>query len=120
MCTDVCFDFISLDGPCVCVSVQQASQQLISSQLTSPPSPSPSLLSPLRVPGQEAAVVQQGFLHVDAPVLLRAHDVAVVTPPQLHRLVEVGCGALQRETVTAENQLPLGWDELEEDRKSVV
>lgn len=49
----------------------------------------------MRVPGEQAAVVKQGFLHVDTPVLLRGHNVAVVTPPQLHRGVQVGGGALQ-------------------------
>lgn len=78
---------------CGCASGQQAGRQLISAQLTPP---SPLLRSPLRVPGQQAAVVKQGLLHVDASVLLRAHHVAVVAPLQLQRLVQVGGGALQR------------------------
>lgn len=58
--------------------------------------------------------MKQGFLHVDAPVLLRGHSVAVVTPSQVHRLVDVGGGALQGEPVSTKNQLPLRRDELEE------
>lgn len=58
--------------------------------------------------------MKQGFLHVDAPVLVRGHDVAVVTPPQLHRPVQVGGGALQGQTVSTKDQLSLGGDELEE------
>lgn len=56
----------------------------------------------------------QGLLHVDAALLLRGDHPAVVAPPQLHRLVQVGGGALQRQTVPAEHQLPLRGDELEE------
>lgn len=58
--------------------------------------------------------MKQGLLHVDAPVLLRVHDVAVVTPSQLHRLVQVGGGALQGQAVSTKNQLSLGGDKLEE------
>lgn len=65
-------------------------------------------------PGEQAAVVEQGLLHVDAALVLRGHDLVVVTPPQLHRRVQVGGGALQGEPVPAENELPLGGDELEE------
>lgn len=58
--------------------------------------------------------MEKGLLHVDAAVLQRGHGAPVVKPPQLHRRVQVGGGALEREAVPAEDQLPLGGDELEE------
>lgn len=70
--------------------------------------------SPLCVPGQQTAVVEQCLLHVDASVLLCDHDVTVVTPPQLHWQVHVWGSALQRQAVSTKDQLPLGGDELEE------
>lgn len=66
------------------------------------------------VPGEQAAVMLQGLLHVDAPLLLRGCNPAVVVPPQLHRLIQVGRSTLQRQPVTMENQLSLWGDELEE------
>lgn len=59
------------------------------------------------VPGEQAAVMLQGLLHVNAPLLLRGCDPAVVVPPQLHRLIQVGGGTLQGQAVAVENQLPL-------------
>lgn len=107
---------------CVFACVQQVHMQththtaeLISFQLLFPSFHlHPSRPFSLPVPGQQAAVVQERFLHIDASVLLRAHDSAVVAPLQLHRLVQVGGGALQRQTVPAENQLPLRGYELKE------
>lgn len=58
--------------------------------------------------------MEKGLLHVDASVLQRGHGAPVMKPPQLHRRVQVGGGALQREAVPTEDQLPLGGDELEE------
>lgn len=78
------------------------------------PSPRHIFTTGLSLPGQQAAVVEKGLLDVDAPVLQGGHGAAVVTPPQLHRGIQVGGGALQREAVPAEDQLPLGGDELEE------
>lgn len=69
---------------------------------------------PLCTPCEQAAVVNEGFFHVDASVFLRGHDVPVMTPQQLHWWVQVGSGALQGEAVTMENKLPPGGDELKQ------
>lgn len=66
------------------------------------------------VPGQQAAIMKKGLLHVDTSVLQRGHNVAIVKPLQRHWLIQVGGGALQRQAVPTEDQLPLGGDELEE------
>lgn len=58
--------------------------------------------------------MEEGLLHVHASVLQRGHGAAVVKPLQRHRRIQVGGGALQRQAVPAEDQLPLGGDELEE------
>lgn len=66
------------------------------------------------VPGKEAAVMLQGLLHIDAPLLLRGCKPAIVAPTQFYRLIQVGGSALYGQTITVENQLPLRGYELEE------
>lgn len=65
-------------------------------------------------PGNEAAVVNDAVLHVQSSVLQRVYGTMLMAPGQSDGRVEVRGGALQRQTVPAEHQLPLGRDELQD------
>lgn len=58
--------------------------------------------------------MEKGLLQVDTSVFHRCHNLAIMKPLQRHRRIQGGGGALQRQAVPTEDQLPLGGDELEE------
>lgn len=60
-------------------------RHLESQYMSPPPTPPPRPhFHSLHVPRQQAAVVQQGFLHVDATVVLCGHGATIVSPVELN------------------------------------
>lgn len=96
----LCFSFCISASPMLVNELKQLSAHFF-----------PSLLC---VPGQQTAIMEKGLLQVDTSVFHRCHNLAIMKPLQRHRRIQGGGGALQRQAVPTEDQLPLGGDELEE------
>lgn len=66
------------------------------------------------LPGDEAAVMDNAVLHIDSSLFMCVYRPVVLAPAQSNGGVQVGGGALQRESVTPEYELPLRRDQLKQ------
>lgn len=65
-------------------------------------------------PGDEAAVMDNAFLHIHSSFLLGPYRLPLMAPGECDRGVQVGGSALQRQPVPPEHQLPLRRDQLQQ------
>lgn len=65
------------------------------------------------VPSNQRAVLHHALLNENTLGSVRLDHTAVLEPQHLHVLCHKGSLTLERQTITLENHLPLGWSELE-------